>query len=102
MTMQTDVLASAVRSTSGVMQDQKGRTVGRCRIKAIFINNNGNFAVVNFYNGSSNTGSVLFQGFCDGLSTGYNWMPGEGILATDGVYIDIVGTAVPNVVVLYG
>ena len=37
MAMQTDVLASKVRTTDGQMQDQAGNDLGRNRIKAIYI-----------------------------------------------------------------
>jgi len=35
--MQTDILASAVRTSDGVMNDQAGNAIGRCRVKAIYI-----------------------------------------------------------------
>ncbi len=37
MAMQTDVLASAVRTTDGLLQDQATNNLGRTRVKAIYI-----------------------------------------------------------------
>ena len=35
--MQTDILASAVRTNDGVMNDQAGNAIGRCRVKGVYI-----------------------------------------------------------------
>ena len=37
MGMQTDVLASKVRTTAGQLLDQNSLVIGRCRVKGIYI-----------------------------------------------------------------
>ena len=104
--MQTDVLASAVRSTDGLMLDQNGNSVGRTRVKAVYI-------VPTVTDGVAVAGTVVLR---DGGVSGdvritlntlvgsttpdYITFPGEGIVFRTNVYADV--TTVASVMVFYG
>jgi hypothetical protein len=104
--MQTDVLASAVRTTDGLMLDQNGNIVGRTRVKAVYM-------VPTVADGVAVAGTVVFR---DGGVSGdvrvtlntlvgsttpdYLTFPGEGILFRTDVYVDV--TSIASVLVIYG
>ena len=104
--MQTDVLASAIRSTDGQMLDQSTGVIGRTRVKAVYI-------VPTVTDGVAVAGTVVFRDggvFGDvritlntlvgSTSPDYITFPGEGILFRTDVYADV--TDIASVLVIYG
>jgi hypothetical protein len=100
--MQTDVLASAVRTTDGVMNDQAGNAIGRCRVKGIYIVPAAGAGSVVFRDGSTVAGPSKITVNTITGSTSTNWllMPGEGLLFQTGIFADL--TDVASVMVIYG
>jgi hypothetical protein len=99
--MQTDILASAVRTSDGVMNDQAGNAIGRCRVKAIYIAPAAGAGSVVLKDGSSGGATkVTINTIASSTSTNYVLLPGEGLLFQSGVYADI--TDVASVMVFYG
>ena len=99
--MQTDILASAVRTSDGVMNDQAGNAIGRCRVKAIYIAPAAGAGSVVLRDGSSGGATkVTINTIASATSTNYVLLPGEGLLFQSGVYADI--TDVASVMVFYG
>jgi hypothetical protein len=100
--MQTDVLASAVLTSDGVMNDQAGNAIGRCRVKGIYIVPAAGAGSVTLKDGSTSGGSNRITVNTIANSTSTNWvlMPGEGILFRTGIYADV--TDVASVMVIYG
>jgi len=99
--MQTDILASAVRTNDGVMNDQAGNAIGRCRVKAIYIAPAAGAGSVVLKDGSaSGATKVTVNTIASATSTNYVLLPGEGLLFQSGVYADI--TDVASVMVFYG
>lgn len=100
--MQTDVLASAVLTADGVMNDQAGNAIGRCRVKGIYIVPAAGAGSVTLKDGSTSGGSNRITVNTIANSTSTNWvlMPGEGILFRTGIYADV--TDVASVMVVYG
>lgn len=100
--MQTDVLASTPRTSSGVMNDQAGNAIARCRVKGIYIVPSVGAGSVVLRDGS--TGAAVSKVTVNTLasSTSPTWMlmPGEGLLFQTGVYADL--TSVASVMVIYG
>jgi hypothetical protein len=99
--MQTDILASQPRTTTGQLIAQNGGTIERSRVKGIYIVS------------SANAGSVVFR---DGGATGpikttvntlaasttptYLKMPGEGLLFNSNIHVTVADIA--SVMVFYG
>jgi hypothetical protein len=100
--MQTDILASAVRTTDGVMNDQAGNAIQRCRVKGIYIVPAAGAGSVVLKDGSTSGGAnkITVNTIANATSTNYVLLPGEGLLFQTGVYVDI--TDVASVMVLYG
>jgi len=100
--MQTDILASAVRTTDGVMNDQAGNAIRRCRVKGIYIVPAAGAGSVVLKDGSTSGGAnkITVNTIANATSTNYVLLPGEGLLFQTGVYVDI--TDVASVMVLYG
>jgi len=99
--MQTDILASAVRTNDGVMNDQAGNAIGRCRVKAIYIAPAAGAGSVVLKDGSSGGATkVTINTIASATSTNYVLLPGEGLLFQSGVYADI--TDIASVMVFYG
>ena len=99
--MQTDILASAVRTSDGVMNDQAGNAIGRCRVKAIYIAPAAGAGSVVLKDGSaSGATKVTINTIASSTSTNYVLLPGEGLLFQTGVYADI--TDIASVMVFYG
>jgi hypothetical protein len=95
---QTDVLASAQRSTSGQMlTSETGATIGRCRVKAVFImvGYSDTAGTVTLRDGGA-SGPIKAQfpySATGGMSApNYHLLPGEGILFTTNVYAAITST----------
>ena len=101
MAMQTDVLASGVRTTSGQMQDQAGNNLGRVRVKALYIVPAAGAGSVVFKDGGA-SGSTKMTVNTLASSTAPYWLlfPGEGLLFQTDVYATV--TTVASVLVMYG
>jgi len=102
MGMQTDVLASAVRTDDGVLNDQAGNAIGRARVKGIRIVPTASTAgsVVFKDGGASGTTRLTLNIFAGTTGADYTLLPGEGLLFTSGIYVDV--TTVASVMVFYG
>lgn len=101
MAMQTDVLASAVRTTDGLLADQAGNTLGRNRIKAVYIVPDTVAGSVVFKDGgASGTTRLTLNTLAASSSAYYMLMPGEGLLFQTNIYVDL--TSVVSVMVFYG
>ena len=99
--MQTDILASAVTTSTGVVNDQAGNAIGRARIKGVYIIPDAAAGSVVLRNGSGSGYVCATIGTMTGqTSPAYVLLPGEGILARDGIHATI--TDVISVVVFYG
>ena len=104
MGMQYDVFASAPLSSSGQVEEVTGTSaLGRIRIKTIYGTCGSSAGSVSFYDGSANTAPLLITvEVPDDTVQGTYWLPlpGEGILASNGVYAEIVNAA--SVMIMYG
>ncbi|CAB4169479.1 hypothetical protein UFOVP1302_18 [uncultured Caudovirales phage] len=100
--MQTDVLASAVRTTDGVMNDQAGNAIGRCRVKGVYIVPSSLAGSVILKDGSTagSTNKITINTIAGSTSTAWILMPGEGLLFQSGIFADLTDAA--SVMVLYG
>jgi hypothetical protein len=100
--MQTDILASAVRTTDGVMNDQAGNAIERCRVKAVYIVPTAAAGTVVLKDGTSGSGTtkITLNTLASSTAVDYILMPGEGLLFRTGVYADL--TDVASVMVIYG
>lgn len=101
MAMQTDVLASGVRTTSGQMQDQAGNNLGRVRVKALYIVPAAGAGSVVFKDGGASGSTKMTVNTLASSTTPY-WLlfPGEGLLFQTDVYATV--TTVASVLVMYG
>ena len=103
MGMQTDVLLTQPLGSSNTFKTQSGAVLGRCRIKAIYGTSAAAAGTVVLYDGSSNTASSIGTISTPTAANGgtyYILMPGEGILAENGVYAEI--TNVDSAMLIYG
>ena len=101
MAMQTDVLASAVRTTDGQLLDQAGDTIIRARIKSIYIVPAGSAGSVVFKDGgASGTTRLTVNTVASATEPTYMLMPGEGVLFSTNIYVDV--TSIGSVMVFYG
>lgn len=100
MAMQTDVLASKVRTDAGNLLDQNSLVIGRCRVKAIYIVPDTGAGTVTFYDGGA-SGPVKIQvnTLANSSAPDYMLLPGEGLLFQTSVYI--VPSAVISTMVVY-
>lgn len=99
--MQTDVLASAVRTTTGQMQDQASNDLGRVRVKAIYIvPAAGAGSVVLRDGGASGSVKITLNTMASSTSEDYVIMPGEGLLFQTDVHATL--TTVTSLMVIYG
>ena len=101
MSMQTDVLASKVRTDAGQMLDQNSLVIGRARVKAIYIVPDTTAGTVTFIDGGA-SGATKIVVNTKGSSTApdYILLPGEGLLFQSNIYI--VPSAVVSTMVIYG
>jgi hypothetical protein len=101
MGMQTDVLASAVRTDDGVLNDQAGDAIVRARVKAIrIVPTSSTAGIVVFKDGGSSGATRLTVNvFAGTTGADYMLLPGEGLLFTYGIYVDV--TTIASVMVFY-
>jgi hypothetical protein len=101
MAMQTDVLASKVRTDAGQMLDQNSLVIGRARVKAIYIVPDTTAGTVTFIDGGA-SGATKIVVNTKGSSTApdYILLPGEGLLFQSNIYI--IPSAVVSTMVIYG
>ena len=101
MAMQTDVLASAVRTTDGQLLDQAGDTIIRARIKSIYIVPSGTAGSVVFKDGGASGATRLtVNTVASATQPTYMLMPGEGVLFSTNIYVDV--SNIGYVMVFYG
>lgn len=102
--MQYDVFASAPLTASGQIEDASGtNALSRTRIKTIYGVAGASAGSVSFYDGTANTAPLLLTvNTATAANSGTFWIgvPGEGILANNGVYAEI--TNVASVMIFYG
>lgn len=101
--MQTDVLVSQPLGSSNTLKTQSGAAIGRCRIKAIYGTSGAAAGTVVLYDGTSASDPCLMTvSTPTAANQGTYWilMPGEGVLAKNGVYAAL--TNVDSVMVIYG
>ena len=99
--MQTDILASAPRTTDGQMLNQNGETITRTRVKAVYIvPAAGAGSVVLRDGGVSGPIKVTLNTLSGATASDYIEFPGEGLLFQTNVYADV--TTVASVMVFYG
>ena len=100
MGMQTDVLASAVRTDDGVLNNQAGSAIGRARVKSIYVVPSGTAGSVIFKNGSSGAATVMtVNTVASATQPTYLLLPGEGVLFSSGIYVDVAN--IGSVMVFY-
>lgn len=101
MAMQTDVLASAVRTTDGLLQDQASNDLGRVRVKSIYIVPAAGAGSVVFKDGgASGTVRMTVNTLASSTAPNYILLPGEGLVFQTNVYVDV--TDIGSVMVFYG
>lgn len=104
MGMQYDVKASAPRTSDGQMQDAAAaNNLERVRIKTIYGTSGTNAGNVKFYNGTSASNPLIITvNTPAAANSGTFWLPlpGEGLLAENGVYVDV--TDIGSVMIIYG
>jgi hypothetical protein len=99
--MQTDILASAIRTDDGVVNNQAGNALGRVRIKAVYIVPAASAGSVIFKDGgASGTTRMTLNTVGSVTEPTYLLLPGEGILFSTSVYVDV--TSIGSVMVFYG
>lgn len=102
MGMQTDVLASKARTNDGQLVDQSDNNLGRVRVKSIYIvpTPSSEGSVV-FKDGGSGGATKMTVNIPNNATGGtYLLMPGEGVLFSTNVYVDV--TTIGSVMVFYG
>lgn len=101
MGMQTDVLASKVRTSAGDMLDQNSLVIGRSRVKAIYIVPDSGAGTVTFRDGgASGPVKIVVDTKASSTTPDYVLLPGEGLLFQTSIYI--VPSAVVSTMVIYG
>ena len=100
MAMQTDILASAVRTDDGALNDQAGNALGRVRVRSIYIVPSGTAGSVVFKDGGvSGTTRLTLNTVASATQPTYLLLPAEGVLFTTSVYVDV--TSIGSVMVFY-
>lgn len=99
--MQTDILASQVRTTTGQMTAQNTGNIGRARIKAIYVIPAAGAGTVVFRDGGA-SGAVKATVNTLAASTAptYLILPGQGLLFNSDIHATL--TDVASVMVFYG
>jgi hypothetical protein len=101
MAMQTDVLASKVRTDAGQLLDQNSLVIGRARVKAIYIIPAAGAGEVVFRDGGSGGAvKITVNTLASSSAPDYILMPGEGLLFQENIYI--APSAVVSTMVIYG
>ena len=99
--MQTDVLVSQVLTADGQFTDQASATIGRARIKAVYMIPSGTAGSVVFKNGgASGTTVMTLNTVASATQPTYVLFPGEGVLFSTNVYGDV--TNIGSVTIFYG
>lgn len=100
MTMQTDVYASAVRTTDGQLTDYAANDLGRVRVRSVYIVPGASAGSVVFKDGgSSGSARLTVNTVASATQPTYLLLPGEGMLFSTNVYVDV--TNVGSVMVVY-
>jgi len=95
MTMQYDV--KSIYSATFPAQLYTGRT----RLKSIVFLGNGTSGTFTIYDGTDNTGPILYQfKYATAVQPFQVLLPGEGILCQNGMYV--VGTTLTSIAETYG
>lgn len=99
--MAGDVLAAKRLTASGQLTDQSGDSLGRIRIKQIYIVNSSPAGVLTIYNGTTTSDPVVFE-IATPVDAGFMdlELAGDGILADKGAYVVFSGAT--SVTVIYG
>ena len=102
MTMQTDVLSSAVLSSTGPFLDQSSANIGKTRIKGIFTLNGASAGSVSIADGQGGAAIVTVPTpAAANLGSTYVLLPGEGLRVKHGPpYATVANTT--SVVIFYG
>ena len=99
--MQTDVLASQVLTADGQFTDQASATIGRARVKAVYMIPSATAGSVVFKNGgASGTTIMTLNTVASATQPTYVLFPGEGVLFSTNVYGDV--TNIGSVTIFYG
>ena len=99
--MQTDILASQVRTTTGQMTAQNTGNLGRVRVKAIYIvPATGAGSVVLRDGGSGGAVKTTINTLASSTAPTYLILPGQGLLFNSDVHATIADIA--SVTVFYG
>lgn len=99
--MQTDVLASVPLTSSGQFTAQNTNSIGRCRIKSIYVVPTGTAGSLVIKDGGSN-GSVIatINTVASATQPTYLLMPGEGLLVQTSPYGAV--TSLGSATIFYG
>ena len=101
MSMQTDVLVSQVLTADGQFTNQASATIGRARIKAVYMIPSGTAGSVVFKDGgASGTTVMTLNTVASATQPTYLIFPGEGVLFSTNVYGDV--TSIGSVTIFYG
>ena len=101
MGMQTDILASQVRTTTGQFLAQNGGNIGRARVKAVYIVPAAGAGIVVLRDGGA-TGPIkaTLNTLASSTSPTYMLMAGEGLLFNTDIHATV--TDIASVMVFYG
>lgn len=100
MTMQTDVYASAVRTTDGQLTDYAANDLGRVRVRSVYVVPGASAGSVVFKDGgSSGAARLTVNTVASATQPTYLLLPGEGMLFSTNVYVDV--TNIGSVMVVY-
>jgi hypothetical protein len=101
MGMQTDILASQVRTTTGQFLAQNGGNIGRARVKAIYIIPKAAAGSIVLRDGGA-TGPIksTVNTLLNSTSPTYLLMAGEGLLFNSDIHVTV--TDIESVMVFYG
>ena len=101
MAMQTDVQASVPITADGQFTDQATNTLGRTRVKSIYIVPGGTAGSVVFKDGgASGTTRMTINTVASATQPTYVLVPGQGVLFETDVYADV--TNIGSVTIFYG
>ena len=101
MSMQTDVLVSQVLTADGQFTDQASATIGRARVKAVYMIPSGTAGSVVFKNGgASGTTIMTLNTVASATQPTYLIFPGEGVLFSTNVHGTVAN--VTSVTIFYG
>ena len=95
MTMQYDVKSATATTFPAQL------FTGRTRLKTIVFLGNGTAGTFTLYDGTDNTGNVLYTfKYATAVQPFQVLIPGEGLLCQNGIYV--VGTTLTSLAVTYG